>query len=124
MQRYKINMTDLAAEDFKNICDKALYIEGGDASAVSAIEGIRKAINTLKGFPERNSFDDDPVLAEKGVRIICYKDYYIYYVIDSEENMVYVLRIMQILSGAVRRVLAFPRLQHISVEIFSGVAVV
>ena len=123
MQRYRINMTDLAAEDFTTICDKMLYLGGGEAAAISRMEGVRKVINTLKGFPERNPLDDDPALADNGVRVICYEDYHIYYVVDNETNMVYILRIIQILSGDVRRILAFPRLQYISMEVFSGVAV-
>ena len=115
-------VTDLAAEDFTTICDKAFYLGGGEEAAVSRMEGMRKTINTLKGFPERNPLDNDHVLADKGVRVICYRDYYIYYVIDNEDNMVYVLRIIQILSEDVRRILAFPKLQYISMEVFTGVA--
>lgn len=41
--------------------------------------------------------DDDPILAELGVRMEYYRNYKIYYVTDTENAVVYVVRILHML---------------------------
>ena len=48
------------------------------SAAINTVQGIRKQINKLQNFPERNELDDDPVLADLGVRMDYYKNYKIY----------------------------------------------
>jgi len=64
-------------------------------AAINTVEGIRKHTNTLNTFPERNELDDDPVLADIGIRADYYKNYKIFYMI--EENAVIVVRILYML---------------------------
>lgn len=95
MKRYKIEITDLAEEDLENAGDYIAYeLENPDA-AEKTVRGIRKQINTLVSFPERNELDEDKILAELGVRKDYYKNYKIYYIIS--EDTVYIVRILHML---------------------------
>lgn len=95
--QYKIRITDLAEKDLEDIGDYIAYeLLNGDA-AINKIKGIRKKINDLKYFPERNELDEDSYLAELGVRMDYYRNYKIYYVIDKRERIVYIVRILHML---------------------------
>ncbi len=59
------------------------------------MQGIRRQINKLRIFPERNELDEDPALAELGVRMTYYRNYKIYYVV--RENAVIIVRILHML---------------------------
>ena len=91
MKRYRIEITDLAAEDLENAGDYIAYQLKNPLAAVNTVEGIRKQINSLCDFPERNELDEDEKLAELGIRNDYYKNYKIYYVII--DNVVYVVRV-------------------------------
>ena len=92
MRQYRIEITDLAAEDLENAGDYIAYQLKNPLAAVNTVEGIRKQINSLGDFPERNELDEDDKLAELGIRNDYYKNYKIYYVIVDE--VVYVVRIL------------------------------
>lgn len=95
--QYKIRITDLAEKDLEDIGDYIAYeLLNGDA-AINTIKEIRKKINDLKYFPERNELDEDSFLAELGVRMDYYRNYKIYYVIDNREQIVYIVRILHML---------------------------
>ena len=72
MKQYRVEITDLAAEDLENAGDYIAYQLKNPLAAVSTVEGIRKQIDSLCDFPERNELDEDEKLAELGIR----KDYY------------------------------------------------
>ena len=92
MRQYRIEITDLAAEDLENAGDYIAYQLMNPLAAVSTVEGIRKQINSSGDFPERNELDEDEKLAELGVRCDYHKNYKIYYIVIS--NVVYVVRIL------------------------------
>ena len=51
--------------------------------------------HSLRTFPERNELDDDPMLASIGVRMDYYKNYKIYYIVESD--VIYIVRIFHML---------------------------
>ena len=59
MQQYKIKITDLAEQDLENLGDYIAYQLKNPLAAVNTVEGIRKQINSLGDFPERNELDED-----------------------------------------------------------------
>lgn len=95
MKRYKIEITDLAEEDLENAGDYIAYELENPDDAENTVRGIRKQINSLVSFPERNELDEDKILAELGVRKDYYKNYKIYYIIS--EDTVYIVRILHML---------------------------
>lgn len=95
MKKYKIEMTALAEMDLENAGDYiAYYLKNSDA-AKRTVQGIRKQVNSLINFPERNELDEDDLLAEIGVRRDYYKNYKIYYIIV--EDTIYIVRILHML---------------------------
>ena len=95
MQQYKIKITDLAEQDLENLGDYIAYQLKNPSAAVNTVKGIRKQINSLRTFPESNELDDDPMLASIGVRMDYYKNYKIYYIVESD--VIYIVRIFHML---------------------------
>lgn len=95
MQQYKIKITDLAEQDLENLGDYIAYQLKNPSAAVNTVKGIRKQINSLRTFPERNELDDDPTLASIGVGMDYYKNYKIYYIVESD--VIYIVRIFHML---------------------------
>lgn len=93
--QYKIKITDLSEKDLENIGDYIACDLENPSAAENTVKGIRKQINSLIDFPERNELDEDEILAEIGVRKDYYKNYKIYYVIS--EDTIYILRILHML---------------------------
>ena len=95
MKQYKIEITDLAEQDLENAGDYIAYELKNTSVAENTVSGIRKQINSLRDFPERNELDEDEVLAQLGVRKDYYRNYKIYYIIS--EDTIYIVRILQML---------------------------
>lgn len=93
--QYRIEITNLAEEDLENTGDYIAYELKNPTAAVNTVNGIRKQINSLVNFPERNELDEDEVLAELGVRKDYYRNYKIYYIIDKDT--IYIVRILHML---------------------------
>ena len=95
MKQYRIEITDLAELDLENAGDHIAYELKNPIAAESTVKGIRKQINSLVNFPERNELDEDEILAEIGVRRDYYRNYKIYYIIS--EDIIYIVRILHML---------------------------
>lgn len=95
MKQYRIEITDLAEEDLENAGDYIAYELKNPIAAENTVKGIRKQINSLIDFPERNELDEDEMLADMGVRKDYYRNYKIYYIIL--EDTIYIVRILHML---------------------------
>lgn len=95
MHHYNIEITDLAEQDLENAADYIAFHLKNPSAAANTVKGIRKQINTLQTFPERNELDDDPILSDFGVRMDYYKNYKIYYIV--EKDTIFVIRILHML---------------------------
>lgn len=93
--QYRIEIANLAEEDLENAGDYIAYELKNPTAAVNTVNGIRKQIDSLADFPERNELDEDEVLAELGVRKDYYRNYKIYYLIDKDT--IYIIRILHML---------------------------
>ncbi|MCM1100979.1 MAG: type II toxin-antitoxin system RelE/ParE family toxin [Acetatifactor muris] len=85
----------MAEEDLENAGDYIAYELKNPSAAENTISGIRTKINSLVNFPERNELDEDELLAGLGVRKDYYRNYKIYYVIETDT--VYIVRILHML---------------------------
>lgn len=95
MKQYRIEITELAEQDLENAGDYIAYELKNSDAAKDTLKGIRKRINSLTNFPERNELDEDELLAELGVRKDYYRNYKIYYLIDADT--IYIVRILHML---------------------------
>lgn len=95
MNQYRIEITDLAEEDLENAVDYIFFVLKNSIAAENTVKGIRKQINSLVNFPERNELDEDKLLAEIGVRSDYYRNYKIYYIIS--DDTIYIIRILHML---------------------------
>lgn len=98
IKQYRIEITGLAEEDLEKTGDYIAYELHNPIAAVNTVNGIRKQINSLTSFPERNELDEDEVLAALGVRKIYYRNYKIYYIIAKDT--IYIVRILHILTDS------------------------
>ena len=95
MKHYRVEITGLAEQDLENASDYIAYELKNPSAAANMVKGIRRQINSLSDFPERHELDEDEMLATLGIRKDYYKNYKIYYVIDSDT--IYIVRILHML---------------------------
>ena len=91
-----------------DIADHTFYIAyelRATETAIKMANGFRKTINNLCIFPQKHSMDEDEELARYEIRRTYYKNYKIYFVIDEDEHIVYVLRVLHMLENSKRKVL-------------------
>ncbi|MCC8105265.1 MAG: type II toxin-antitoxin system RelE/ParE family toxin [Clostridiales bacterium] len=90
MKRYKIKITPYAREQMKEIRDYiACQLLNPDA-ARNTIKAIRKEVNSLSTMPDRLRTVDEEPWGSLGVRKISVKNYYAYYWIEEEAQVVHV----------------------------------
>ncbi len=97
MQLYKIEITDLAEQDLESAGDYIAFVLLNPGAAKNTVNGIRGQINKLQRFPESHEVDEDLELAKLGIRKTYYKEYKIFFMIDEENAIVYVIRILHML---------------------------
>jgi len=100
VKRYHIEITELAEKDLEDAGDYIAFELLNPRAALDTVQGIRAQINKLECFPERNELDDDSILAAFGVRMDYYRNYKIYYVVDNEKLIVYIIRILHMLDDS------------------------
>lgn len=99
-RQYSIRIGALAEQDLENLGDYIANVLHSPLAAANTVHGIRVEANTLQQLPERHELDPDPVLAELGVRRTYYKEYKIFYVIDRDAFVVYIVRILHTREGS------------------------
>lgn len=97
VKQYRIEITELAEKDLEDAGDYIAFELLNPKAALDTVQGIRAQINKLEYFPERNELDEDTILAAFGVRMDYYRNYKIFYVVDNETHIVYVIRILHML---------------------------
>ncbi|MCD7922812.1 MAG: type II toxin-antitoxin system RelE/ParE family toxin [Clostridiales bacterium] len=96
-QLYTIKINEAAELDLENAGDYIAYELLNPQAAENTVRGIREQVNKLQNFPTGHELDDDPILAELGVRRTYYKEYKIFYTVDQEHHVVNVVRILHML---------------------------
>ena len=87
----------LAQEDISNNTDYIAYEKKAPETAIKLARGFRETISKLRFMPEQHELDEDEELAAKEIRKCYYKNYKIFYWIDKENGIVYVLRVLHML---------------------------
>ena len=94
MDVYRVNITDTAKQDIKDV---GRYIAGElqePVIAVNAINAILDAIDSLEQMPDRISFVKDKRLAAQGIRPLYVKNYTVFFSIEKSPDIVSIIRVL------------------------------
>ena len=94
MDKYKINISDLAKQDIMRMKE---YISNDllePVIAVNTTDAVLDAITTLEEMPDRIGLVKDERLAEKGIRPLHVKNYTVFFRVDASAKIVDVVRVV------------------------------
>lgn len=91
---YNIHITSAAQRDLINAADHIEFILKNPKAADDLLDEAEKQISSLSDFPERFRLAEDPVLASWNIRFIIVDSYLAFYTIDTERNLVIVVRFL------------------------------
>lgn len=97
MSMYDVIILPLAEEDIANNTDYIAFEKKAPETALRLAMGLRNTIANLEFMPEQHELDEDEELATCGIHKCYYKNYKIFYYIDKEKTVVYVLRVLHML---------------------------
>ena len=92
--KYLIHITSTAEHDIMRAADYIEYVLKNPDAADNLLDKATEEINSLTDFPEKFRLVDDPVLASWGIRYIAVNNYLAFYTIDTEKQMVIVVRFL------------------------------
>jgi len=91
---YKINITDTAKQDIRDIGKHIADEFHEPVISVNITNAILDAIETLEQMPDRISLAKDKRLAAQGIRPLYVKNYTIFFQINKSPNIVSIVRIL------------------------------
>lgn len=91
---YIIHITATAERDIIRAADYIEFTLKNPTSAEHLLDAATEQINSLADFPEKCRLVDDPVLASWGIRFIIVNHYLAFYTIDTEKQLVIVVRFL------------------------------
>ena len=94
MEIYRINITDTAKQDIRDVGRFIADELQEPVIAVKTIYAILDAIDTLEHMPDRISFVKDKRLAAQGIRPLYVKNYTIFFSIEKSPNIVSIVRVL------------------------------
>lgn len=94
MMIYRIHITSAAERDLNHAADHIDYVLKNPKAADDLLDHAEKRINLLCEFPQKFQLVDDPVLASWGIRFITIDNYLAFYTIDTEKNLVTIVRFL------------------------------
>lgn len=97
MAEYKVITLPLAEENIADQTDYIAFELKSPETAMNMVRGFRKTINSFSTFPQSHELDKDEELEKYGIRKTYYKNYKIYFLIDEQEKVVYILRVFHML---------------------------
>lgn len=100
MRMYEVMILPLAEEDIINNTDYIAFEKKAPETALELAMGFRNSIAKLEFMPMQHELDEDEELALRGIRKCYYKNYKIYFFIDENKGIVYVLRVLHMLVNA------------------------
>jgi len=100
MQMYNVITLPLAEDDIQSNTDYIAFEKQAPETALQLAVGFRNKIAQLEFMPEKHEFDEDEELAALGIHKCYYKNYKIYFYINTQNNTVYVLRVLHMLVNA------------------------
>lgn len=121
MRRYNIEITELAEQDLEDIGDYIAFVLMNTSAAKNTIQGIRRTIKTLELFPERNEIVSDVFIMELSIRMVMHKKYKIYYAVDDDSQVVYIVRILhELMESSTRLYFTVDSLQDSQINIYES----
>ena len=94
MKVYRINITDIAKQDIRDIGKYIVNEFIQPIAALNKINEILDAIDTLEQMPDRIALVKDKRLASQGIRPLYVKNYTIFFRIVDSLNVVDVIRVL------------------------------
>ena len=91
---YKIDISDLAKQDIRDIASYISHELLEPIIAEKAVDAIIDAIFTLDSMPERIKFVDDERLAKKEIRALYVNNYTVFFQIKETQNIVTIVRVL------------------------------
>lgn len=93
MNDYRITLTQRAKDDITDIGDYISFTLLEPDTSQKFIKGLRKSISQLKNLPYKFPLVQDPILQSQGIRCMPHKNYYIFYKILEDKQIVTILRV-------------------------------
>lgn len=87
----KVIITETAKQDLREIAFYQAERSKDKQLAREFVSGLRDECKKLQVFPEVGALSRDRILRSAGQRFLVYKDYLIFYVVDTEGKSVHVL---------------------------------
>jgi plasmid stabilization system protein ParE len=94
MEKYRINITEVAKIDIKEISSYIANEFLEPVTAENTTNAILDAIITLEQMPDRIALVKDKRLASQGIRPLYVKNYTVFFRIEKIPNTVTILRVM------------------------------
>lgn len=91
---YQIKIIAEAEQDLKELSNYFAVTLQEKQKAKMQIRRIREMIFSLERFPERYPLVKDEYLARKGYRVISLDHYLIFYLVNKQEQVIYISRIL------------------------------
>ena len=92
--KYEIRITRAAERDLSSAADYIEHVLLNPQAANDLLDKTESRLGELASFPEKFALADDPILKAWGIRFIIVNHYLAFYVIDKEENRIYIVRFL------------------------------
>jgi toxin ParE1/3/4 len=90
---YTVKFTDTAKDDLREIAFYIAEQSKDKALAKRFVSELRETCKILETFPGSGALPRDRVLKSAGQRFLVHKDYLIFYVVEEEIQVVYILAV-------------------------------
>ncbi len=91
---YQIQVTNYAESDLRNIYEYIAFTLLEPVTAAEQLDRIEKAILSLDEFPKRFQLVGYEPWSSKGIRQMPVDNFIAFYVINTDENIVSIIRVM------------------------------
>ena len=90
---FKINFTDTAKDDLRNIATYIAEQAKDKKIAVNFVNELREKTKILETFPESGAIPDDRIMKNFDYRFLVHKEYLIFYHYIPKNNTSYILAV-------------------------------
>ena len=92
--KYKVFITEKSEEDLNLIADYLLCKLLAGESGLRQMDRLEQAVMSLDEMPERFRLYDKEPWREKNLRVMSVDNYLAFYIVDKDEKVVTIMRIM------------------------------
>ena len=94
LKKYNIVITKDALEDIEDTFDYISEILFEPMYAKRIQKSLLLKIRSLETMPKRNAVIDTEPYKTRGVRILLVENYKVFYIVDEEKEMIYILNVL------------------------------